>query len=316
MRTNFKNYRLRLSLGLGLLILYAANLAAAPKVGPRVVVSIAPIHALVAGVTEGVTEPVLLLSGLVSPHSYQLRPSQMRVLQEAELVIWVGGSLETFLAKPLTSLRKETLQLALIDAEGLEIHATRAAGLWAEHESEAHADHQHELGFKDPHLWLSPKNAQVIVRLTAEQLVRLDPKNQTHYLQNAHKLTARIMANEKQWRLQLAGVEQQPFLVLHDAFQYLEKSFVLSGVGAVVLDPDRKPSAKRLLALQNRIKLGGIKCLFREPQIDSKFLSVLTEGSSLKVGVLDALGDGVARVEDVWFELMQFNVNSLQECLG
>ncbi len=63
---------------------------------PQVVVSIKPLHALVAGVMDGVGEPVLLVKGGGSPHGYILRPSEARNISRADLVVWVGEGLESF----------------------------------------------------------------------------------------------------------------------------------------------------------------------------------------------------------------------------
>ena len=68
---------------------------------PKVVVSIVPIHSLVAGVMKGVGEPSLLIPVGTSPHTYNLKPSDARSLQSADLVVWVGEGLENYLQKPL-----------------------------------------------------------------------------------------------------------------------------------------------------------------------------------------------------------------------
>ena len=86
---------------LGHLIFSGTALAADPI---KVVTSIKPIHSLVAGVMQGVAEPALLVKGAASPHSFNLRPSDARALNQADLVFWVGEDLETFLTKPIESL--------------------------------------------------------------------------------------------------------------------------------------------------------------------------------------------------------------------
>src|SRR4051812_10061029 len=91
----------------------AAPASAADPV--KVVTSIKPIHSLVAGVMQGVGEPVLLVRSAASPHSFSLRPSDARALNEADLVFWVGEDLETFLAKPIGSLGGKAHAVALME---------------------------------------------------------------------------------------------------------------------------------------------------------------------------------------------------------
>ena len=89
---------------------------------PKVVVSIKPLHSLVSGVMEGVGEPNLLLEGNASVHVYSMRPSEVSMLQQAELFFWVGPQLETFLEKPLASLTNSIISVEMIETKGLQIH--------------------------------------------------------------------------------------------------------------------------------------------------------------------------------------------------
>ena len=110
----------------------------------EVVASIKPLHSLVAGVMQGVGEPVLLVKGASSPHSYQLRPSEAVALDQARVVFWIGERLETFLVKPLAALSSDATIVELSKAPGVELLATREGGMWDEHEEHAddneHAD--------------------------------------------------------------------------------------------------------------------------------------------------------------------------------
>lgn len=121
---------------------------------PQVVTDIAPVHALVAQVMDGVGEPELLVQPGQSPHSYALRPSQARALQQAGLVVWVGEGLTPWLAKPLEALAGEGVRLELIEAEGTVklpyrgaddiLAAAEAAQDEHEHEGDDHEGHDHD----------------------------------------------------------------------------------------------------------------------------------------------------------------------------
>ncbi len=120
----------------GTLIFSGTVLAADPV---KVVASVKPIHSLVAGVMQGVAEPSLLVKGAASPHSFNLRPSDARALNQADLVFWVGEDLETFLTKPIQSLAGKAQPVALMEESGLTLLPTREGGAWEKHE-----DHGHE----------------------------------------------------------------------------------------------------------------------------------------------------------------------------
>jgi zinc transport system substrate-binding protein len=99
-----------------------------------VVASIKPVHSLVASVMQGIGEPVLLVKGTGSEHSYSLRPSEARALEQAEVVFWVGETMETFLLKPLRALAGNAKVVELWRVPGLTLLATREGGMWEAHE--------------------------------------------------------------------------------------------------------------------------------------------------------------------------------------
>ena len=132
-----------LLLGLGAAIFGAAPNVAASADAPAVVVSIKPIHSLVAGIMQGVGQPALLVPGGASPHSWSMRPSDARALENADVVVWVGEGLESFLVQPLEALTAEAYVLELSRAEGIALLRHREGGPWDEHDD--HGEHgEHE----------------------------------------------------------------------------------------------------------------------------------------------------------------------------
>ena len=111
----------------GLLVLVFASLSGA-SAAPNVVVSLKPLHSVVASVMEGVAEPSLLLTGSETPHSFALKPSHARKLQGADAVFWVGPQLEQFLINPIKTLAKGA---AIVDfARSVRLLPNRKKGLW------------------------------------------------------------------------------------------------------------------------------------------------------------------------------------------
>lgn len=139
---------MRFLLGLGLLFsMFTSPLLAD---GPKVVTSIKPIHALVAGVMEGVDTPYLLIEGSASPHTYALTPSNAEALQNADIVFWIGEDLEAFLETPIETLSTNAKNVALGETVGLTILPFREGGAFEkhmhddDHDEHAHGDHDHE----------------------------------------------------------------------------------------------------------------------------------------------------------------------------
>ena len=119
---------------------------------PAAVASIKPIHSLLSGVMEGVGQPTLLVRGGASPHTWTLRPSDAHALEHADLVVWVGDELESFLVQPIEALTGDAYVLELSRAEGITLLRMREGGTWDEHghddegegHDDDHADHEDE----------------------------------------------------------------------------------------------------------------------------------------------------------------------------
>lgn len=277
-----------------------------PAAAPRVVASIGPVHSLAAAVMGDLGEPGQIVRGYGSPHAYQMRPSDAASLHDADLVLWIGPSLETFLQRPLAALGKETRVVALSELPQLHLLGHRG--------DDAHDGG--ETGHHDPHIWLSPTNAKVMARAIAGELRQLDPENAGTYETNLDRLTRRIDAMEDRIASRLAPVRTVPFVVFHDAFRYFEESFELVSVGSVTLSPDRMPSARRIEELRETIARSGARCIFREPQFESALVQVLIDDTGARAGVLDTLGTSVDPGPDAYVELMDTNADALVECLG
>lgn len=250
---------------------------------PKVVVTIAPIHSLATEVMKGVAKPYLLLKPGESPHNYSLRPSKVRLLHAANLIIWVSPNIEGFLENSLRTIKVPKIQL--IDLPNLNLLNT------------------------DPHIWLDPNNAQVMVQAIAATLAKIDSVHAQTYVKNANKLVIKIKALDQELKLKLAPIQDLPYLVFHDAYKYFEHHYNLAAVGSIKLSPETRLSVRRVYKLRRQIKRQNIRCIFSEPQFKSPLVRILTEGTSVKHGVLDPLGNGS------YFELLNGLANSLTSCL-
>ena len=121
---------------------------------PKVVTSIKPIHSLVSYVMDGVGRPDLLVDGSSSPHTFQLKPSHATMLQEADIVFWIGEGLESFLETPLDSIGANAKRVTLMDSDQIELLKFREKNVFDDHhddhdEHEGHDDHDEHEGHDD-----------------------------------------------------------------------------------------------------------------------------------------------------------------------
>ena len=331
--------RLFKSLTLTINLLSTITFIAQAKIS--VVASVKPVHSLVAAVMEGIGAPVLIVKGAASPHTYALKPSQAEQIEKADLVFWMGHSLETFLEKPLESLASKAMVVELMDSHGLKKLEMREGGGFDEHDHDDHDDHDedghkehedhseeehdnhakeshddHGHGKFDVHVWLDPENAKVMANEIMEALKKVDPGNAKKYERNTKNLVERLNRLVAEVSSKLISVKEKGFVVFHDAYQYFEKRFGLTAVGSITVSPEVVPGVKRIKELKTKIKKLNALCVFSEPQFKPKLVSTVVEGTKAKTGVLDPLGASIQNGPKLYFILIHDMANSLNKCLS
>ncbi|MBL4767162.1 MAG: zinc ABC transporter substrate-binding protein [Rhodobacteraceae bacterium] len=292
--------------------LFALALLATPVNAevPHVVADIAPVHALVAQVMDGVGTPDLILHPGVSPHGYALRPSQARALQQAQLVVWIGPELTPWLEKPLASLATGAKRLTLLtEAETQALPFREGAD---EAEEEGH-DHAHE-GI-DPHAWLDPENAQIWLGLIAENLAGIDPDNAGIYRANSMNGQAEIQALVVELNEILSPVRANPFATYHDAFQYFEARFGLDNAGFVTLSDGAGASPARVSALRDQLATLDVKCAFSEPGVDPGILQGINTNGDMTLAELDPMGRDLTLGVGFYSDLLRNMAQSFVNCV-
>lgn len=345
--------RLSLLRAAGLAFACAAVPVAAAGAGepPVVAASIKPLQLLARPVMQGVGEPQLLVPPGASPHVYALKPSEARLLGRADLILWIGPSLEGFLAKPLRTHGRKARVLAFAEAEGLVLLRARGGHDHHDHGEEKHGhdrhghdkeehgrhdgeerdhdrhgkeEHGHDRhdgeehghdeahGDVDPHIWLDPENGRRISRLIAAELARLDPERAGVYAANLAAALAGIDRAEAEIRAALAPVRDRRFVVFHDAWQYFEARFATMPAIPVAIDPQRPPGARRAGEIRALVRDGGVRCVLAEPQFEPALLRALVRGTEARVGAIDPLGVEAAD----YGGLLRAVARGIVECLG
>ncbi len=315
-----------LSLSLAMTASFVPVTKAAP---PNVVVSIKPLHSLVAGVMDGVSNPELLLKGGASPHHYALKPSEAKLLSNAQLVISIGQNMEVFLIKPLAALAAKTRHLVAAESPGITTLSARSGGIWEAHahddhqKAEDHKDHDHDHDHDhaasqtlDPHIWLDPRNAKAIAAAVAGTLAQIDTENAPRYIANAEKLAARIDALDSELAAQLAPITSRPFIVFHDAYQYFETRYGLQALGSITVTSEQQPGARRVKEIKDKIVQLDAACVFAEPQYEPRLVQMLIGETNAKSGTLDPEGTGLAPGPELYFSLMRAIGQELVTCLA
>jgi zinc transport system substrate-binding protein len=297
----------------------------------KVVASIKPIHSLVSYVMDGVGKPDIIVDGYNSPHNFSLKPSHAKMIENANLIIWVGEDLETFLEKPLKTISKDAVNIEIMSLKEVKKLKFREKNIFEEHDDHGHDEHKehghnehkehghkekkhddHGHGEYDPHVWLDPMNAKVIVKEIENQLVKLDPDNASKYKVNSKKAQSELDNLTKNIKKDLK--KDLRFVVFHDAYQYFENRFNIKVLGALTVNPDVLPGAEQLSEIREVIKHEKVNCLFSEPQFNPAIIKSIVKDTKVKTGVLDPLGATVDKGKGMYAELLSNMYTSFKGC--
>ena len=308
----------------------------------KVVASIKPIHSLASYLMDGVAKPDLIVDGYASPHGFALKPSHAKMLQNADIVFWVGEDFENFLEKPLDSIAKKAEKIELLEIKGLNKLKFRERNFFDDHDDHGHDDHGHKKkddhakkeddhddhdhkkkddhddheghqhGEHDPHIWLDPINAKVILNEMVEHLIKNDAKNASTYksnlekaLKDIDKLTIEVMTDLNQ---------STSSIVFHDAYQNFEKRFNVNVLGAFTVNTDVMPGAEQLAEVREVIEHDKVACIFSEPQFNPDIINAVAKDMDIKTGVLDPLGATLTPGKALYFDLIKNMSKSFKGC--
>lgn len=251
--------------GLAILLFFLALSSGALRAAePRlqIVTTIKPLQLLVMAIV-GDEHPVdVLLDPRMSPHDYQLRPSERKKLDRADVVFWVGPNLEAFMVPVLSALDRRVTVVALQDG----------------------------VAVGDPHLWMDPLVAAALGYKIADALEKLAPTSNQRWRGNAARLEGLLTAEDKLLRERIAGIGQpRGYLVTHDAYGRFETRYGLHHQAALTDSSDLPPSAQHIAQIEAALRAGTISCVMREPAAPPKLLQTLLNGREVRIETIDAM---------------------------
>mgnify|MGYP005641350901 FL=1 len=338
---------------IALFICSGVNVFATETTG--VISTIQPINSLVSAIIGNTGKSITIIPSEQSPHDFKLKPSDVKVLQNGNIIFYVSNHLESSITKVLKNLPKNIKLINLMEESGVNHLAIRDNDAWERHDHHGHDDHdvhdkhgkkhddhddhdkhgkkhddhddhdKHEKKHDDHddhekeddvHVWLSPDNAIKIVQKVNKVLSLYFPENSKIYNDNTTKFIDKIRNLKMELVKELSPIKNKPYIVFHDAYQYFEKTFELNAVGSVALEGDIASSPKQISIIKDKIVKSKASCVFQEPQFDSKLVKIVVEGTDAKIGTIDPLGVNVSENKDFYLQLLTNMTKSLKECLG
>ena len=270
-----------------------------------IVTSFLPIYIFTANLVEGIdgiTLTNLAAPDIGCPHDYQLTPGDMAMLEKADIFVYNGAGMESFLGD---LAGRQNLVM---------IEASEGISLLELHHEEKEGDEDHEHG-GNAHVWLSVRLAISQVRNISMGLQTADPENAEKYIANEAAYVSRLELLHQQFVTGLADVAYRQIITFHDAFPYLAAEYGLEVVAVIQRDPGSEPSAAELADTIDIIRAKGVGLLFVEPQYSSRVAETIAAETGAKIFTLDPVvtGEASARTYEL---IMAQNLAVLMDALN
>jgi zinc transport system substrate-binding protein len=308
-------------LALGLVSFLAVTLAGCKSCAPaptgktQVAVSIYPIYDLVKGVVGPDADVALLLQPGKNEHTFDPTPKDVEEVSRAQIGVMVGLGLDPWMEK----LMKDAAPKARVLKVGDRV-PTRTVDAEAVGEDEAHAahgggkdddDHDHEKGAIDPHVWLDPQNARLIVRAFAEEIAKVDASHANGYRERADALDKELEALDKELVGRAKALPKKGFVTFHGSFGYFAKHYGLEIVAVIEPFPGSTPSGAYVQKVLGVLKEKKVPALYSEPQLDPRPAKVLSDEAKIPLGVLDPVGGGAET--DGYAKMLRYDMAQLEK---
>lgn len=263
------------------------------KIG--VIVSIAPEVEFVKAVGGDKVDVTLMVPPTADVHTYEPLPSQLSEVSDARMYVMVGSMVE-FETNYMDKLISSNPNMLVVNAsEGIELMPSEEHEDETEesHEDEAVNSHEDETGEShghgtmDSHVWVSPRNAKIMVNNIYEGLVQTDPENRDYYQKNRDQYLAKLDELDRN-TTELLKDKTKPILIYHPAFGYYARDYNLTMIGVMV--NDEEPSPQRIAMMVDIARENNISVVYVEPQYDPKFMETIASqigGQVLQVSDLD-----------------------------
>ncbi len=259
-----------------------------------VVVSILPLANFVKNIGRDKVEVSVMIPPGASPHTYEPTPSQLKKISKAQLYIKVGSGIE-FERIWMNKLIAINPNMVVCDSSAgiplrkmscrIHKHIKKANKKETGSKSKQYSHNKHN----DPHIWLSPVNAEIMAQNIKNALIKIDPKNKDFYSKNAQKFISKLKNLDKQLKQILSKMKNKSFIVIHPAWGYFADHYGLKQIPVKI--EGKQPSAKEVINIIQTAKKQKIKAVFASPQFSPKTAKTIAENIKGKVIIINPLGE-------------------------
>lgn len=279
----------------------------------HVTVSVFPIYDLTRRVAGPDADVALLLPPGHNEHHFDPTPKEVEEVAGSDVGVMVGLGLDPWMEKLMKDAAPKAKVLKVGDRVPTLTVQEEMVGSEAADKELARLgkedDPGHEKGALDPHVWLDPSRARLIVKAIAEELARADAPHATAYRARAADLDTSLAALDKEVEAKTASWKTREFITFHGSFGYFADRYHLKIAAVIEPFPGSTPTGEYIEAVLKVVAAHKVPALYSEPQLDPRPAKTLAEAAHLPLGVLDPVGGGPET--DSYEKMIRFDVAAL-----
>ncbi|MDI6604241.1 MAG: zinc ABC transporter substrate-binding protein [Thermoanaerobacteraceae bacterium] len=262
---------------------------------PVVYASFYPIYDLTAKIAGDKAEVKTIIPQNVGPHGWEPTTKDIAEISKSNLVLYLGMGLDSWISK----IKDSGTNAAFFEVSN-GVEPIKSGNV------------------VNPHIWLSPKSAQIIAKNIKDALQKTDAKNKDYYEKNYEALNGKLAELDKEYKNELSNTKQKTFIVFHSAFDYIARDYGLNEISLVGMSDEAEPSPARMSEVVNLIKKENIKYIFREEPGPTKPIEVISQETGAKILPLNTIGaltnEDIQKKAD-FISLMKENLDNLKKAL-
>lgn len=258
-----------------------------------VAVSIEPLADFTRQIGGPDIDVMTLVPPEASPHTYELKPSQVAQFAKARLLILIGAGLEYWADNLVKAVANPNLRV-IDTSKGVPLIGAGAAGA-------------------NPHIWLDVRQAMTQVKAIEAGLIQADPARAESYHSRAASYLKKLAALDEEIGREVRSWKSKEFIAFHPAWVYFARRYGLKQAAVIEQSPGREPSPAELARIVETAKRIGARAIFAEPQFSSKAADTIAQESGARVLFLDPLGSSLA--DRSYISMMRYNVAQIAKAL-
>ena len=250
----------------------------------KIVTTIPPLADMISKVGRENVEVLSILPPGASPHTFEPSIEQLKDAADSIALMKIGLKFDDWADKIAKASSSDMKVFLLSDNVPLDKE-------------------------NNPHIWLSLKQAIIIVENISLYLSEIDPANSQFYEQSAAKYIEEIKAKDSRFSEGFEKKHDKKFIQFHEAWNYFAEDYGLQIVATIEPFPGKEPTPKYLTDIEEIIRENDIKVVFSEPQLNDRIVLFLSDEMDIKVQILDPIGGSEERMG--YLSLMQYNYEKI-----